>query len=49
MKELLNKIKPFTDKIVKLYKKHSDIATPTAVLAIICRAECQGYNYTNNC
>ena len=36
MKELLNKIKPFTDKIVKLYKKHSDIATPTAVLAIIC-------------
>lgn len=36
MKELLNKIKPFTDKIVKLYKKYSDIATPTAVLTIIC-------------
>ena len=36
MKELLNKIKPFTDKIKKLYKKYSDIATPTAVLAIIC-------------
>ncbi len=36
MKELLNKIKPVLDKIVAFYKKISDIATPTAVLAIIC-------------
>ncbi len=36
MKELLNKIKPFTDKVIALYKKFSDVITPTAVLAIIC-------------
>ncbi len=36
MKELLNKIKPILDKIVAFYKKISDVATPTAVLAIIC-------------
>ena len=36
MKELLNKIKPFLDKVTAFYKKISDIATPTAVLAIIC-------------
>ena len=43
MKELLNKFKPilaktkpFTDKIVAFFKKHSDIARPTAVLTIIC-------------
>ena len=36
MKELLNKIKPILLKITYFYKKISDIATPTAVLAIIC-------------
>lgn len=36
MKELLNKIKAIIDKIAVFYKKISDIATPTAVLAVIC-------------
>ncbi len=36
MKKLLNKIKPILDKIAAFYKKISDVATPTAVLAIIC-------------
>ncbi len=36
VKELLNKIKPILNKIFTFYKKISDIATPTAVLAIIC-------------
>lgn len=36
MKKLLNKIKPFWDKVTDFYKKISDIATPTAVLTIIC-------------
>ncbi len=36
MKELLNKIKPIIDKIVSFYKKISEVATPTAVLAVIC-------------
>ena len=36
MKELLNKIKPILDKIVSFYKKVSDVATPTLVLAVIC-------------
>ncbi len=36
MKELLNKIKPILNNIVAFYKKISDVATPTSVLAIIC-------------
>ena len=36
MKELLDKIKPILNKIVVFYKKISDVATPTAVLSIIC-------------
>lgn len=36
MKQLLEKIKPFWNKVTALYKKISDVATPTAVLAIIC-------------
>ncbi len=36
MKELLNKIKPVLDKIVTFYKKISEVATPTLVLAVIC-------------
>lgn len=36
MKELLNKIKPIFDKIVDFYKKISDVATPTLILAVIC-------------
>ncbi len=36
MKELLNKIKLFWNKIISFYKKISDIATPTLVLTVIC-------------
>lgn len=36
MKELLNKIKPIIDKFAAFYKKISEVATPTLVLAIIC-------------
>lgn len=36
MKKLLNKIKPILDKVVAFYKKISDVATPTLVLAVIC-------------
>lgn len=36
MKEMFNKIKPIVNKIAVFYKKISDIATPTAVLAVIC-------------
>lgn len=36
MKNLLNKIKPFFTKIANLYKKISDVATPTIVLSVIC-------------
>lgn len=36
MKQTLSKVKPIIDKITALYKKISDIATPTVVLAIIC-------------
>ena len=36
IKPIIDKIKPITGKIVYHYKKIADIATPTAVLVIIC-------------
>ncbi len=47
MKELLNKIKPIIDKIVSFYKKISEVATPTIVLAVICIAVTLALSSTN--